>query len=393
MNHKIKLFPANNHLSKSGQIERYRLLVESIQDYAIFLLDTTGHIATWNAGAKRLKGYNEDEIIGKHFSVFYPKEDKDRAKPEWELEEAKKYGSIEDEGWRIRKDGTRFWANVVITALYDESGVLQGFAKVTRDLTERKQIEDELQRANAELRRQQQELMILNQAKDEFISLASHQLRTPATGVKQYLGLILQGFMGEIPKELLPILQKAYESNERQIELVNDLLRVAQVDAGKLILNKVPCNITSIVKDAVAEQRASFKKRSQIVEINTPDNPINANVDSGRLRMVLDNLIDNASKYTPKNGKISIYVNCNEGELRICVADNGVGVKEEDLPRLFHKFSRVGNELSEEVGGSGLGLYWAHKVVEKHGGKIQVESKHKHGTKFTVIVPSGSEND
>jgi signal transduction histidine kinase len=181
-------------------------------------------------------------------------------------------------------------------------------------------------------------------------------------------------------------------SNERQIELVNDLLRVAQVDAGKLILNKVPCNITSIVKDAVAEQRASFKKRSQIVEINTPDNPINANVDSARLRMVLDNLIDNASKYTPKNGKITIYVNCSDNELRICVADNGVGVKEEDLPRLFHKFSRVGNELSEEVGGSGLGLYWAHKVVEKHGGKIEVESKHKHGTKFTVIVPSGSEN-
>jgi PAS domain S-box-containing protein len=391
MDHKLTSTSKNQSVSKSDQIERYRLLVESIQDYAIFMLDPSGHVASWNAGARRLKGYEENEIIGKHFSIFYPEETK--SKTDWELEEAIKYGRFEDENWRIRKDGSRFWANVVITALFDNQGTLQGFAKVTRDLTNRKQMEDELERTNRELKSQQQELTILNQAKDEFISLASHQLRTPATGVKQYLGLILQGFMGEIPDQLLPILQKAYESNERQISLVNDLLRVAQVDAGKLILNKTQTDITALVRDAVAEQKDSFKRRSQSVEIDCPGKHVVADIDNGRFRMVLDNLIDNASKYTPPNGKIIISIETNDEELRVGVADNGVGIKKDDLSKLFNKFSRIGNELSEEVGGSGLGLYWANKVVQKHGGKIYVQSKHLQGTKFIVSVPIKDQND
>jgi PAS domain S-box-containing protein len=391
MDHKLTSTSKNQSVSKSDQIERYRLLVESIQDYAIFMLDPSGHVASWNAGARRLKGYEENEIIGKHFSIFYPEETK--SKTDWELEEAIKYGRFEDENWRIRKDGSRFWANVVITALFDNQGTLQGFAKVTRDLTNRKQMEDELERTNRELKSQQQELTILNQAKDEFISLASHQLRTPATGVKQYLGLILQGFMGEIPDQLLPILQKAYESNERQISLVNDLLRVAQVDAGKLILNKTQTDITALVADAVAEQKDSFKRRSQSVEVDCPGKHVVADIDNGRFRMVLDNLIDNASKYTPPNGKIIISIETNDEELRVGVADNGVGIKKDDLSKLFNKFSRIGNELSEEVGGSGLGLYWANKVVQKHGGKIYVQSKHLQGTKFIVSVPIKDQND
>jgi PAS domain S-box-containing protein len=379
-------------MTKGNQIERYRLLVESVQDYAIFLLDPDGKIASWNAGAKRLKGYDEHEIIGKHFSVFYPEEDKLRDKPGWELKEAIKDGRFEDEGWRIRKDGTRFWANVVITALVDKDGTPQGFAKVTRDLTERKHMEDELQRANTELKQQQHELTVLNQAKDEFISLASHQLRTPATGVKQYLGLILQGFMGEVPEQQLDLLQKAYESNERQIGLVNDLLRVAQVDAGKLMLNKTSTNVTSLVKDVVAEQKDTFSSRGQTVKIKCPAQAVEANIDSARFRMVLDNLIDNASKYTPEKGEISILIETIDNELRICVSDNGVGIKKQDLAKLFTKFSRIGNELSEAVGGSGLGLYWANKVVDKHQGRIEVKSKSKYGTKFTIIVPLDEPN-
>jgi PAS domain S-box-containing protein len=150
--------------------------VDSVQDYAIFLLDPNGHIASWNAGARRFKGYEDHEIIGQHFSVFYPEHDKIADKPGRELKDAIKYGRVEDEGWRVRKDGTQFWASVVITALYDNSGELQGFAKVTRDLTERKRMEDELAQANQDLLLQQSELLLLNQAKDEFISLASHQL-------------------------------------------------------------------------------------------------------------------------------------------------------------------------------------------------------------------------
>jgi PAS domain S-box-containing protein len=390
--HKTKYAIQKDNVSQTDQIERYRLLVESIQDYAIFLLDPAGNVASWNAGAKRFKGYNKEEIIGKHFSVFYPQEDVLRGKPQRVLNEAKKFGRVEDEGWRIRKDGTRFWADVVVTALYEEDGTLRGFAKVTRDLTERKHMEDELVRANTQLKHQQEELTILNQVKDEFISLASHQLRTPATGVKQYLGLLLQGFLGDMPKEQKEILEKAYASNERQIELINDLLRIAQLDAGKIILKKAPIDITNVLKDVIAEQNDSFKKRQQNIEIQVPPKAIVANIDSRRFRMVLDNLVDNASKYTPNGGEIKVSLKHLNGCLCIEIRDNGVGIKEEDISKLFTKFTRIGNMLSDEVGGSGLGLYWANKVVQLHNGYIEVESKVDKGTKFSVIIPRGESN-
>jgi PAS domain S-box-containing protein len=392
LSHKTKYAIQKDNVSQTDQIERYRLLVESIQDYAIFLLDPAGNVASWNAGAKRFKGYNKEEIIGKHFSVFYPQEDVLRGKPQRVLNEAKKFGRVEDEGWRIRKDGTRFWADVVVTALYEEDGTLRGFAKVTRDLTERKHMEDELVRANTQLKHQQEELTILNQVKDEFISLASHQLRTPATGVKQYLGLLLQGFLGDMPKEQKEILEKAYASNERQIELINDLLRIAQLDAGKIILKKAPIDITNVLKDVIAEQNDSFKKRQQNIEIQVPPKAIVANIDSRRFRMVLDNLVDNASKYTPNGGEIKVSLKHHDGCLCIEIRDNGVGIKEEDISKLFTKFTRIGNMLSDEVGGSGLGLYWANKVVQLHNGYIEVESKVDKGTKFSVIIPRGESN-
>jgi PAS domain S-box-containing protein len=389
---KTKFATQNSKAVQTEQLERYRLLVESVQDYAIFLLDNEGSVASWNAGAKRFKGYKKDEIIGKHFSVFYPQEDILNQKPQRELEEAKKFGRVEDEGWRIRKDGTRFWANVVITALYDEAGILRGFAKVTRDLTERKKMEDDLVKVNSELKQQQEELTLLNQVKDEFISLASHQLRTPATGVKQYLGLVLQGFLGEVPKEQKVVLEKAFSSNERQIELINDLLRVAQIDAGRIVLKKTAVDITVLVKDVISEQNESFRVRRQYIELTAPAKPLIVNLDSRRFRMVLDNLIDNASKYTPSGGNITVCLEPINECISIAVEDTGVGIKEEDINKLFNKFTRIGNVLSEEVGGSGLGLYWANKVVQLHSGYIEVESKLGQGTKFTIMVPREESN-
>jgi signal transduction histidine kinase len=248
-------------------------------------------------------------------------------------------------------------------------------------------MEDDLVRANTELKHQQEELTILNQVKDEFISLASHQLRTPATGVKQYIGLLLQGFLGELPEEQREVLEKAYASNERQIELINDLLRVAQIDAGKIVLKKAAVNITDLVNDVVAEQRDSFQKRCQQIEVVTPSRPVIAHVDSRRFRMVIDNLVDNASKYTPDRGNIDVSLDLIDGYLCVCVSDDGVGIKDEDIARLFTKFTRIGNMLSDEVGGSGLGLYWANKVVQLHSGYIEVESKVGKGTKFMVTIP------
>jgi osomolarity two-component system sensor histidine kinase TcsA len=178
-------------------------------------MDPKGYIQTWNKGAEKNKGYTHKEIIGQHFSIFYSDQDNAAKKPERELEIAKKVGRVEDEDWRYRKDGSKFWANVVITALYDEDNNLQGFAKVTRNLTERKENEDNLRSANTLLQEQQKELRRLNESKDEFISLASHQLRTPATAIKQLLGLILEGFEGDVPQRIRNLLEKTYESNER----------------------------------------------------------------------------------------------------------------------------------------------------------------------------------
>ena len=371
----------------------YRLLVNSIQDYAIFLIDSAGYVVTWNIGAQKLKGYKPEEIIGKHFSTFYTEENKKEDKPAKELEKCKKYGHVEDEDWRVKKDGSRFWANVIITALHDESGELIGFAKVTRDLTERKNNEDKLRRANEKLQRQHVELEELNKSKDEFISLASHQLRTPATGVKQFLGILLEGYAGKLSEQQYDYLQRAYDSNDRQIDLVNNLLRVAQVDAGKVVLSKNDTDINELLADVIDEQVDSFKDRKQTITFDAPADTIIAQVDEMRFRMVLENLIDNASKYTPAGGsiKVSAHAATNNG-MTIAITDNGVGIDESSLPKLFNKFSRVQNTLSDSVGGSGLGLYWANKIVELHGGNITVSSKLGSGSTFTITLPGRKKN-
>lgn len=383
---------ANLKVGTREHTEFSRLLVNTIQEYAIFLLDPEGRVATWNPGAQKLKGYKADEIIGRHFSTFYPEKDVVAGKPEWELEVCNTVGHVEDEGWRVKKDGSQFWANVVITALRDDDNRIVGYAKVTRDLTERKKHEDQLRVANAKLKKQSAALQALNKSKDEFVSLASHQLRTPASGVKQFLGLILEGYAGEVTDTQRDFLQRAYESNDRQIELVNDLLRVAQVDAGKIILNKVNTSLNDLVKDVVNEQHDKFKQRSQQVRLMTPRDAVIAHIDESRFRMVLENLIDNASKYTPDGGKVTVQLGSNDREAYISVLDTGVGIGEKALSKLFIKFSRIPNDLSESVGGSGLGLYWALKIVRLHDGDITVDSKPGKGSNFTIHLTNEAES-
>lgn len=372
------------------QVEFYQLLVESIQDYAIFMLDSTGHVASWNKGAQKLKGYTPNEIIGKHFSAFYTPEDMRRNKPARELEKAMKDGRIEDEYWRVRKDGSRFWANVVITALRDDAGELVGFAKVTRDLTDRKSHEVALKKTNAGLKRQQAELETLNAAKDEFIAIASHQLRTPATGVKQFLGLLIEGYAGELTKTQKQFLRRAYDTNCRQIDLVNSLLRVAQVDAGKVVLFKRSTDIAGMIIEITEEMKGTVEARNQTMCIEcAAETPIEAVVDPARFRMVLENLMDNASKYTPNGGTITIGAETKSDELTVWVRDTGVGVSGASVGKLFTKFSRLPNSLSDTVSGSGLGLYWVKKIVELHDGVIEVVPNEGEGSTFTLRLPGG----
>jgi PAS domain S-box-containing protein len=379
----------NSHDAARVELERYKLLVESIEDYAIFLMDTTGHIQTWNKGAQKNKGYRADEIIGKHFSNFYLPEDKAAKKPERELELAMQLGRVEDEDWRVRKDGSKFWANVVITTLYDTDGKHVGFAKVTRDLTERKQNEDTLRQNNAALKQQQRELEALNVSKDEFISLASHQLRTPATAIKQLLGMLIQGFFGDVEPKHLALITRAYECNDRQINIVNNLLKVAQVDAGKVVLRKSPTDLAGMLSDIAEEQAESLKNRRQRVRLTLPNDSVKpVMVDTEHFRMAISNIVDNASKYSHQKSDIELILHSDSKSAIISIQDAGVGIAEEDIPLLFEKFSRIPNELSEKVGGSGLGLYWVQRVIDMHGGTIEVISKPGKGTTFSVHMPA-----
>lgn len=249
-----------------------------------------------------------------------------------------------------------------------------------------------LQRKRFEAQRVKQ-LMEINRSKDEFIALASHQLRTPATAVKQYVGMILEGYAGDISPEQEKFLRSAYDSNERQIQVVNDILRVAKLDLKKIVLKRQPVDMVKLIESIIHDLMSHFEGRDQEVSFDKSASSVAVAVDSEYIRMAIGNIIDNASKYTPEGKHICVAIkeaarNCVE----IIVRDEGVGIPKEGLPKLFKKFSRIENPLSVKVGGTGLGLYWAKEIIELHGGTIHVASAVGEGTTFTIILPvkSGS---
>ena len=371
--------------------ERFRLLVTAVKDYAIFLLDPEGRVTTWNEGAQRFKGYTPSEIIGKHFSVFYPHEDIQTGKPVWELEEASLTGYFEDDGWRIRKDGTRFWANVVITALRNPEGKLIGFSKVTRDMTERRRMEEKLRRNNELLdqRVQERTLQLENavRARDEFISIMSHELRTPITSLK----LQVQSAVRQYQKNDIKLFQekavKFINGADRQLDrlakLIDDMLDVSRITMERLKLDVETLLLPELIRETLerfeehcdaAGCRLSFYSQGQI-EIKA---------DRLRLEQVISNLVINAIKYG--SGKpISVSLYQTEGIAMIEIKDQGIGIASADFNRIFDRFERAVSASS--VSGLGLGLYISQKIVEAHGGKISVKSDLGKGSTFTVILP------
>jgi len=374
---------------REKDISKYQLMVDSIEIYAIFLLDPSGYIETWNSGAESIIGYSPDEIIGKHISMLYTPTSIKAKEPDKELLRATQNGHVEDQDWLVKKDGTRFWASAVTTALFNDHGNLIGFANITRDITDRKRSKDALIVANKMLKYQHVELELLNSVKDEFVTLASHQLRTPATGIKQFLGMLLEGYAGTLTEQQTTFIQKAYDSNERQIDLVNSLLRTAQVDAGKVSLNKSFVSLRSIVNDVIEGLRDVFENRNQTITITEQQPVADIYIDEPRIRMALENLIDNASKYTDEGGGITISLNETRGYAEISIKDTGVGIAQHDIKHVFDKFNRIPNRLSEIVGGTGLGLYWTKKIIALHKGTIKVNSELDVGTEFIVKIPKG----
>jgi two-component system CheB/CheR fusion protein len=256
------------------------------------------------------------------------------------------------------------------------------------DITEQNNLKLKSENVTDNLLKQRDKLQKLNDAKDEFIMLASHQLRTPATAVKQYVGMLVDGYAGAMSEEQSKMLTVAYKSNERQLEIIEDLLRVAKVDAGKVYLEKKPYDIGQQVETAMKEQAVLFENRGQTIAYNPPSKQVIVYGDYRLILMVIENILDNAGKYSQDGKQVIISIKQSDIYTSISIQDKGVGISKVDMKKLFEKFSRIDNSLSASVKGTGLGLYWAKKILDLHGGNIKVTSKINRGSIFTINTPT-----
>ncbi len=351
--------------------ERFRMLVEGVKDYAIFMLDPQGRVVSWNAGAQRIKGYQPEEIIGQHFSVFYPPEALERGWPEYELSVARKDGRFEDEGWRVRKDKSLFWANVVVTPLHGDDGVLRGYSKVTRDMTERKHVE-----ALEEGRRQM----------SEFLAMLGHELRNPLAPIRNAVHVMAR-------KKLDPTASEwCRDVIDRQVSqlarLVDDLLDVTRITSGKIIVHKAPIDLNAAVERAVESTRPMLDARRHTLNVALADEPVIVEGDMVRLSQAILNLLNNAAKYTPEGGVISCTVKRESGNALVSVRDNGVGIPRDLLPKIFELFVQGDRSLDRSEGGLGVGLTLVDRLVRLHGGTVHAESGGPGmGSEFIVRLP------
>ncbi|MEO7091975.1 MAG: PAS domain-containing sensor histidine kinase, partial [Polyangiales bacterium] len=357
--------------------ERFRLLLESVTDYAIFMLDPDGTVATWNNGAQRLKQYTPEEIIGTSFEQFYPPEDARSGKPQRLLQIARERGVATDEGWRQRKDGSRFWGHVVITAVHDEHGKLRGFTKVTRDLTEQRAAEQERERLL-----QAQEALRL---RDEFLSIASHELKTPLTGLQLRLQTMMRRLKKVVPADAVAVeqLEKAVAQGRRLASLIENLLDVSRIATGRMKIQVEGCELGEIVREAVDNLAESARLAECVLHLDVASGIVGV-WDRLRLGQVVTNLLSNALKYGA--GKpIDVRLESTDEGARLSVSDRGIGVAAEDRERIFGRFERA--VPAQNFGGLGLGLYVSQQIVEGHGGRLSLTSDPGVLTRFTVDLP------
>jgi hypothetical protein len=354
------------------QLEDYRLLVESIRDYAIFMLDPDGIVLTWNAGAERIKGYRADEIVGRHFSIFYPPED--AAKPERELAVAREVGRFEETGWRVCKDGSRFMASVVLTALYRPDGGLRGFAKVTRDLTEQM-----VGRAAQEA----------NRAKDEFLAMLGHELRNPLAPI--VTALEIMKLRGEHSSKEQQVIERQVN---HLIHLVDDLLDVSRIARGTVHLDKRPLRVRDVVTRAVEIAMPLLEQRTHHLALHFPGVEQRVDGDEERLVQVVTNLLTNAAKYTAPGGHVGVSVRPEDGDVALVIEDDGIGIGAELLPHVFEPFTQAPQSADRARGGIGVGLTIVSKLVEMHGGSVSAASEGLgKGSVFTVRLPASTKEE
>ncbi len=361
---------------------RFRLMVDSVVDYAIFMLDPGGHVASWNPGAERIKGYSPAEIIGEHFSRFYPPEEIAKGKPQWELEVASREGRFAEEGWRLRNDGTPFWASVVITAVRDEDGTLLGFAKVTRDLTERKRVEAELVRAKVEAER-------ANESKSQFLANMSHELRTPLNSLLILSRLLADNVGRNLNDKQVRFAQTIHASGMDLLALINDLLDLAKIESGAVTaLHMAPTPLEDVKAELerLFRQVALEKKLEFTIDI-VPGLPATIRTDATRLKQILKNLLANAFKFTPR-GAVRLRIAPRRADaVAFSVTDSGIGIPPEKQQVIFEAFQQADGSTSRQYGGTGLGLSISRELARLLGGELELQSRMGEGSTFTLVVP------
>ena len=361
----------------------YQLMVDAVKDYAIFMLDPAGYIASWNQGAKRIKGYDADEIIGRHFSVFYTEDAIAIGHPQHELVVAADEGRFEEEGWRVRKDGSVFWANVVITAVRDETGELIGFAKVTRDLTERRNAE---QRALADARRLA-EAESANAAKAEFLTAMSHELRTPLNAIGGYTDLLSLGLGGPITAEQVDYLERIRHSQQHLMGIISDLLNFSRIEAGQLSYDIAPVPLLEVINAVVPLVEPQAKVKGVSLHVVPNEGDCVAMADRVKADQILLNLLSNAVKFTESGGRVTIECQTAENTAAIAVRDTGVGIPDHKTEAIFEPFVQLGRSLSSAHEGTGLGLAISRDLARAMNGNLFVVSKVGVGSTFTLTLP------
>ena len=355
--------------------ERFRLLVNGVEDYAIYMLDNQGMVSSWNLGAYRIKGYESGEVLGKHFSRFYEDDDVYAGTPWTHLAMAREHGRSEDEGWRLRKDGSRFWANVVITALYDREGKSRGFAKVTRDLTHQRHAET-LEESASNLH--------------DFIAVLAHELRNPLAPIRNAVQLQAKSSSTD------PVFEMSRKIIERQSSqlsrIVDDLLDVSRLSRGAMVINRFPTDLAQIVRRAVETSQPLIESYKHKLHVGTLPQGVIVNADELRLDQALTNLLNNAAKYTDPGGHIYVEVTCEFDEkhpsAKICVKDTGRGIDPNMLASVFGMFVQGKDALNRPAAGLGVGLALARSIVELHHGTLEAKSAGLgHGSQFTIRLP------
>lgn len=365
----MKSFTEKLHASE----ERFQKMVHEVQDYAIILLDTNGKVVNWNLGAQKIKGYTEEEVIGKHFRMFYSTEDQFSRLPEQLIYAARMNGRSTHEGWRLRKDGTRFWGYVVITSLHDDLGNVTGFSKVTKDNTEHKEAEEVKTRYIENLENRSSEM-------EQLAYIAAHDLQEPLRSITSFIDLLDENLAGQLDEESSMYMRVIRESAERMRTLVKALLNYALIGTER-IFAQVDCNETvqHILKDltvAIQESHAT---------VNVQNLPI-VNGDKTELRILFQNIIANAIKFRKEGVDPVIDISCTEHDdsWEFCIKDNGIGINKKFYDKIFQIFQRL--HPQSEYGGIGIGLSYVKKITETHNGKIWLTSAQDEGTSFYFTI-------